>query len=305
MYHYLCTRNQPTNFPTNIMRKVGLGKHKELNMERQEMKDRGPGGGSRKKVSGKPEDYEAFVEKFRPKKTTDDCYTPEEVYEAVVEWVDENIMPLEGRPIVRPFWPGGDYENHPYPEGCIVIDNPPFSCLAKIRRFFHSRGIKYFLFAPALTVASSAMELAPETCFILANGDIVYENGAVVRTSFVTNLDCGGTGVWIAGDLHRKVSEASDRAAKQKRAELPKYAYPDTVLSGALAGRIATRGISLRIPREETAIIGRIDANKSGVYGGGWLISERAAAERAAARRVTFFELSQREMEIVRGLESK
>ena len=28
-------------------------------------------------------DYEGFVEKFKPKKTTDDCYTPPAVYEAV------------------------------------------------------------------------------------------------------------------------------------------------------------------------------------------------------------------------------
>lgn len=33
------------------------------------------------------EDYEAFVGKFKPKKTTDDCYTPPEVYEAVADWV--------------------------------------------------------------------------------------------------------------------------------------------------------------------------------------------------------------------------
>ena len=32
------------------------------------------------------EDYKAFVEKFKPKKTTDDCYTPANIYEAVLEW---------------------------------------------------------------------------------------------------------------------------------------------------------------------------------------------------------------------------
>ena len=35
------------------------------------------------------EEYKAFVEKFKPKKTTDDCYTPDNVYEAVLEWVCE------------------------------------------------------------------------------------------------------------------------------------------------------------------------------------------------------------------------
>lgn len=30
--------------------------------------------------------YEQFVEKFKTKKTTDDCYTPELVYKAVSDW---------------------------------------------------------------------------------------------------------------------------------------------------------------------------------------------------------------------------
>lgn len=34
----------------------------------------------------KGETYEEFVEKFKPKKTTDDCYTPPEIYEVVKQW---------------------------------------------------------------------------------------------------------------------------------------------------------------------------------------------------------------------------
>ena len=37
------------------------------------------------------EEYKEFIEKFKPKpkpkRTTDDCYTPPEVYEVVKEWV--------------------------------------------------------------------------------------------------------------------------------------------------------------------------------------------------------------------------
>lgn len=32
------------------------------------------------------ESYEEFVDKFKPKLTTDDCYTPPAVYEAVADW---------------------------------------------------------------------------------------------------------------------------------------------------------------------------------------------------------------------------
>lgn len=35
----------------------------------------------------KGETYEQFVEKFKPKKTTDDCYTPPLIYDGVADWV--------------------------------------------------------------------------------------------------------------------------------------------------------------------------------------------------------------------------
>ena len=71
-------------------------------------------------------EYKAFVEKFKPKKTTDDCYTPERVYEAVAAWVAARYGVDRSR-FVRPFWPGGDYESYPYKAGDVVVDNPPFS----------------------------------------------------------------------------------------------------------------------------------------------------------------------------------
>ncbi len=70
-------------------------------------------------------DYDGFVEKFKPKKTTDDCYTPQVVYDAVLGWVREKYQ-LDDAPIVRPFYLGGDFENYDYPDGYVVV-NPPFS----------------------------------------------------------------------------------------------------------------------------------------------------------------------------------
>lgn len=100
-----------------------------------------------------PEDesYRSFVEKFKPKKTTDDCYTPPAVYDAILSYVIKKYG-LQGRPIVRPFFPGGDFENNDYPDGCVVVDNPPFSLSSKIVDFYIGRGIDFFLFAPHLTM---------------------------------------------------------------------------------------------------------------------------------------------------------
>ena len=41
-------------------------------------------------------EYAAFVEKFKPKKTTDDCYTPENIYNAVRDWVLAEYKNLPG-----------------------------------------------------------------------------------------------------------------------------------------------------------------------------------------------------------------
>lgn len=62
-------------------------------------------------------DYESYVAKFQGKeKTTDDTFTPPDVFEAVVKYVGE-VYDLSGKEILRPFYPGGDYENAEYPSG--------------------------------------------------------------------------------------------------------------------------------------------------------------------------------------------
>lgn len=71
------------------------------------------------------DEYNEFTEKFEPKKTTDDCYTPDKVYDAVADWV-ANEYGLDRSKFVRPFYPGGDYEREKYPDGCAVVDNTSF-----------------------------------------------------------------------------------------------------------------------------------------------------------------------------------
>ena len=129
--------------------------------------------------------YDDFVKKFQPKKTTDDCYTPEAVYDVVLDWVERNAV-VEFGDVVRPFYPEQDYERAEYPEGCAVIDNPPFSVLEKILAFYVTKGIRFFLFAPALTLFSG--KTRRRLTLVSAFASAVYENGAVVRTSFVTNM---------------------------------------------------------------------------------------------------------------------
>lgn len=61
-------------------------------------------------------EYNDFLEKFEPKKTTDDCYTPDLVYNAIAEWVAKEYG-LKRDSFLRPFYPGGDYQSFKYPQG--------------------------------------------------------------------------------------------------------------------------------------------------------------------------------------------
>ena len=90
------------------------------------------------------------MEKFEDKHTTDDCYTPEKVYDAVAEWVAKEYG-LKKKDFVRPFYPGGDYQKENYKQNSVVVDNPPFSILSQIVKWYADNGVRFFLFAPALT----------------------------------------------------------------------------------------------------------------------------------------------------------
>ena len=120
---------------------------------------------------------------------TDEYYTPPKVYEAVKNWVCAEYG-IDEHQIVRPFWPGGDYENFEYPEGCVVVDNPPFSILSKIQTFFERRMIRYFLFAPGNVL--NAIANRNDTCYIICDSKVKYHNGEYVKTNFVMNMAGGG-----------------------------------------------------------------------------------------------------------------
>lgn len=62
-------------------------------------------------------DYESFIAKFSDHpRTTDECWTPQDVYEAVVDYVG-TLVDMTDRLVLRPFYPGGDYINAEYPMG--------------------------------------------------------------------------------------------------------------------------------------------------------------------------------------------
>lgn len=159
------------------------------------------------------DEYASFLDKFKPKKSTDDCYTPPNIYEAVKAWAMKEYNIPSDATICRPFYPNGDYERYDYPEGCYVIDNPPFSILSQICRFYQKHGVRFFLFAPSLT---SILNIGG-VCAVVAACTITYENGANVVTSFETNLE-DGVVLRSAPDLHDSVEEVNKENERKKSA---------------------------------------------------------------------------------------
>ena len=223
------------------------------------------------------EDYEAFVAKFERKRTSDDCYTPPEVYDIVRGWLSEQVD-LTDAQIVRPFWPDADYRGVEYPDGCVVVDNPPFSIFAEIVRWYLERGVRFFLFAQHKTIFTLD---APYTRLV-CGAAVIYENGANVATSFASNL-FGDTLAMSVPDLYERLM-----AAARSKSPLPHYRYPAHLLTFSDLARCSAHGVPVSIPRGEATFVRRLDSQqavKKAIYGGGFLLSDRQAGSMKAALR--------------------
>ena len=252
----------------------------------------------------KGETYDQFVEKFIPKKTTDDCYTPDLVYNAVKDWAVKEYN-ITGQ-IIRPFWPGADYQAIEYPPDCVVIDNPPFSIVSQIVRFYQNNTIPFFLFTSALRLSPVKI---PAVCYIACGENVIFENGAVVSISFVTNMEDPDIILRTAPELNLAIRQAVNETKQKTTKARAKYIYPVHVMTAAKAEYFSAYGINYQVKRTDCAVVSKLDANSKGIFGSGLLLSERAAAERAAAERAAAkraaavpWTLSDREKEIIAKL---
>lgn len=197
----------------------------------------------------KGETYDEFVDKFKPKKTTDDCMTPPEFYEVIKNWACKEYN-IDQSKIVRPFWPGGDYQSENYPEGAVVLDNPPFSILVKIIDWYTERNINYFLFEPSLTAFNRRRDGAHH---VVVDAPIIYENGAKVQTCFVTNLE--PTLARTAPELDREIKQVDEALRKEKKKHNPKYKYPENVVTSSMLKQLSKYGVDYRIDEKDAFFV--------------------------------------------------
>ena len=143
---------------------------------------------------------------------------------------------------------------------------------------------------------------------VICDCSIEYENGAIVRTSFVTSYG-GDIVAQTEPRLTKLVNDEVERLRRTKTVQLPKYTYPDHIVTAALLQRYSCYGVDFKVHKKDCTPIYALDAQRStkkSIFGGGLLLSDRAAAERAAAERAaaTKWELSARERAIVEYLNS-
>ena len=223
---------------------------------------------------GDADEYLQFLKKFELKKTTDDCYTPPKVYDTVADYVSGR-WGIPHKNFVRPFFPGGDFENFNYHAGSVVVDNPPFSILSKIIRFYRKHGVRFFLFAPTLTLFNCGFD---GITYIITNSKVVYDNGALVNTSFVTNLPCENA-IEVLPGMKFEIEKAQTVTKKRMK----KLNFPKFVTNSARLGKYASKGIEMKFRRDDVLFTKHFGGVS--IFGGGAMLSPQCAAamERANA----------------------
>ena len=221
------------------------------------------------------EEYDNFVAKFKPKKTSDDTFTPDDVYDAVASWVRQRFGISEQVEFIRPFYPGGDYINdyiarkEEYAAG-MVVDNPPFSILAKIVDFYRSQRVRFFLFCPYLTCLSY-LNRRPDVSICEPGATITYGNGAEVNTAFVHNLDPSVI-LENAPDLLEAIANCPSQRKKdvQRIVKLPRNVFRQSSVGKLLYTKVS-------INRDEAIFVRSVGGYD--IFGGGLMVSD-AVVER-------------------------
>ena len=88
--------------------------------------------------------------------------------------------------------------------------------------------------------------------------------------------------------MTKLVNAESARLHRETVRDLPKYEYPDNIVTAAMLQKYSKYGIDYRIDRRDCEQIAKLDAQRpagKAIFGGGLLLSDKKAAERAAAER--------------------
>lgn len=204
--------------------------------------------------------YEEFINKFKPINGSDECYTPPPVFECVYNYVRELFPQFNNMENLRPFKPNSNFLKEDYANK-VVIDNPPFSILSYIVNFYQLNNVKFWLFAPTLTI----MQYYKKCDIVITKSQITYANGAKIATSFLTNM-FGDYRIVLDGNLTEKINKQS--SSKKKIVLKNRLPY---VLSGARLQKWVMPNKILTIKQEDTL---PVLSSKYKIFGNGCYVRE-------------------------------
>lgn len=215
------------------------------------------------------ESYIEWLKKFERVNGSDECYTPPAVYDAVLRYCFDRYD-IADKEVIRPFYPNGDFTKEEYANK-VVIDNPPFSLLSQIVRFYQNRGIPFFLFCDART-ALGLCRLGTTAIFVGAQ--VTYDNGAVINTAFITNME---PDVLARGDceLSNAIAAVNINKAKPQK----KYVYDERIMIFSEFQMMIKGDCSFEVRRDEG-----IQSEFSELYGGVLVLTKAKAEAKAEVK---------------------
>lgn len=223
--------------------------------------------------------YSYCVTNGRNINTTDECYTPPAVYDTVLGYAVERYH-LQGKHIVRPFVPSGNYQQYVYDKNDVVIDNPPFSMTTEITKWYINHDIPFFLFINGLYAVSLSRGLHGKATVIATNTNASFyhkPNNKVVKLGFVTNLE--PKDIVLRGDV--ALTNKLNSLAKKK--VLNKFKYPENIVRNSDILKAIRRGVGLQLTTNNCLFKDNLDYNKehklTDVHGGCYLVDDKLYAE--------------------------
>ena len=124
-----------------------------------------------------------------------------------------------------------------------------------------------------------------------------------VNNSFVTNMEPPDVLAVAAIDLFDALDAINAANEKQGKKTVTKLALPSELVTAANLGYLTVHHTPFTVRRSDATFVRRLDNYATSIFGGGFLLSPRAAAERAAAGRAAAkrIELSERERQLIKG----
>ena len=253
--------------------------------------------------------YKYCITNGRNINTNDECYTSPEVYDTVLKYAVERYN-LQGKHIVRPFIPGGDYQRYVYDKNDVVIDNPPFSMTTKITKWYINHDIPFFLFINGQYAVSLSRGLHGKATVIATNANCSFyhePNNKVIKMGFVTNLD--PKNIVLRGDA--TLTNRLNGLLKKK--SFKRFRYPDNFLKNNDILSALQRNVELKLTTDNCLFEDNLDYHKAqhfAVFGGGYLVNDKLYAEFKESLKQDLLgtycvTLSTREQKLVEKLNTK